>query len=195
MPNSGWRQRLHIDRRLLGLVGIGLLVVLGELALRGWDAHRLLSAELQKVRGRAAVLAASSDQIDWNARTLAVEAQREVLQKRLWQAPSEAQAQARLRDWLASALRSAEVSRPSVNLLPMLASGVASNTDGAALQASRARAVVSFELAPGTLEQALLQIEAGGQLARVDSLSVSARSRRVEMSVSVPVLLRAEATP
>jgi hypothetical protein len=35
-----------------------------------------------------------------------------------------------------------------------------------------------------------MQIEAGGQLASVDNITVSTRSRRIEMTVSVPVLLK-----
>lgn len=187
-------QRFRVDRRLLGLVGIAALIVLGELTLRAWDAHQQLESELQKVRGRAALLASSSDQIDWAARTQLAEAERSALQARLWQSPSEAQAQARLRDWLASALRSAAVARPAVNLLPLQAAAVASGASDGALPALRVRATVNFDLAPNALENALVQIEAGGQLARIDSLSVAARNRRVEMAVSVPVLLHAEAT-
>ena len=116
--------------------------------------------------------------------------------RRLWQSPSEAQAQARLRDWLASALRSAAVARPAVSLLPLQAAPAASGASAKQHAPTlRVRATVNFDLAPNALENALVQIEAGGQLARIDSLSVSARSRRVEMTVSVPVLLSPEVRP
>ncbi len=188
-------QRLRIDRRLLMLAGVAALAILGELSLRAWEAHQQLEGELRKVRGRAEVLTAGSDQIDWLARTSAAEGERGALQGRLWQAPSEAQAQARLRDWLASALRSAAVVRPTVSLLPLQAAPAASGASASARSALRVRATVNFDLAPNALENALVQIEAGGQLARIDSLSVSARNRRVEMTVSVPVLLSPEVRP
>ena len=188
-------QRFRIDRRLLMLAGVAALLILGELGLRAFEAHQQLENELRKTRGRAEVLAAGSDQIDWAARTQAAEDERNELQGRLWQSPSEAQAQARLRDWLASALRSAAVARPAVSLLPLQAAPAASGTSEGARTTLRVRATVNFDLAANALENALVQIEAGGQLARIDSLSVSARSRRVEMTVSVPVLLNPEARP
>jgi hypothetical protein len=187
------RGRLAIDRRLLWVVAIGAALLLGELAMRGWEAQQQLQSELQKVRSRAAVLAAGSDQMDWASRTRAAEAERAALQMRLWRAPSEAQAQARLRDWLSNALLTANVVRPSVSLLPLQAAAAASaasaGSAGGTTGAVRVRASVTFDLAPKVLEEALLQIEAGGQLARVDSLTASTRSRRVEMTVSVPVLI------
>ncbi len=188
-------QRFRIDRRLLMLAGVAALLILGELGLRAFEAHQQLESELRKTRGRAEVLAAGSDQIDWAARTQAAVDERDELQGRLWQSPSEAQAQARLRDWLASALRSAAVARPAVSLLPLQAAPAASGTAEGTRSTLRVRATVNFDLAPNSLENALVQIEAGGQLARIDSLSVSARSRRVEMTVSVPVLLSPEARP
>lgn len=189
-------QRFQLDRRLLWLIGVAALLVFGELALRAWDVHRLLEAELHSVRSRAAVLAASSDRIDWAAQTAAAELERGALQARLWQSPSEAQAQSRLRDWLTNALRSASVARPAVSLLPVMAAPAAKAASAGnddARNVLRVRATVAFDLTPGALENALVQIETGGQLARVDSLSAGSRSRRVEMTVSVPVLLRPEA--
>jgi hypothetical protein len=191
MARTAWFQRFHIDRRLLWLAGMAALLILGELGLRAWEAQQQLQTELKKVRGRAAVLAAGSDQIDWSARTKAAEAQRNELQARLWQSPSEAQAQARLRDWLTAALRSAAVPRPVVNLLPPQA-GSASSAAGSEPPPIRVRASLNFDLAPNALENALVQIEAGGQLASIDSLTVAARNRRVEMTVSVPVLLQSQ---
>ncbi len=179
---------------MLWLIAIAGLLIMGELATRAWEAHQSLESELGKVRSRAAVLANSNDQIDWAARTREADIQRMALQARLWQTPSEAQAQARLRDWLMSALRTAAVARPTINLLPLQATPMASGASASTgtLVALRVRATINFDLAPNALENALLQIEAGGQLARIDSLSVAARGRRVEMTVSVPVLLRHE---
>jgi hypothetical protein len=191
MARTAWLQRFQIDRRLLWLAGMAALLILGELGLRAWEAQQQLDTELQKVRGRAAVLAAGSDQIDWGARTKAAETQRNELQARLWQSPSEAQAQARLRDWLTAALRSAAVPRPAVNLLPPQAGSASPAASGEPLP-FRVRASLNFDLAPSALENALVQIEAGGQLARIDSLTVAARNRRVEITVSVPVLLQSQ---
>ena len=211
MAQPRWLQPLLADRRLLVLLCIAALVVLAELGLRGWDAQRALDTELQQVRSRAAMLAAGTDVQDWAALTRSAETERAALQARLWQSPTEAQAQARLRDWLTLALRSAAVVRPAVNLLPLQVAAVASSPSGGAsananasasasagtnaLPALRVRASINFDLTPQVLENALLQIEAGGQLARIDSLSVSARTRRVEMTVSVPVLLKAQVAP
>jgi hypothetical protein len=192
MERAALLRRFRIDRRLLALGGVAALLIVGELSLRAVELHQQLESELRKVRGRADVLAAGSDQMDWAARTRAADDERDELQARLWQTPSEAQAQARLRDWLASALQSAAVARPTVSLLPPQAAPAASSASASARSALRVRATVNFDLAPNALESALVQIEAGGQLARVDSLSGSARNRRVEMTVSVPVLLRPE---
>lgn len=180
------------DQRLFWLIGAAALALGVEFGLRAWDAHQKLDAELQGIRGRAAVLAASSDQIDWLARTRAADAERAALRARLWQSPTQAQAQARLRDWLNSTLASAAVQRPLVNLLPLQAPAVAASGAAAALPALRVRATAAFELTPGALENALVQIEAGAQLARIDNLNVTVRGRRVEMTVSVPVLIESE---
>ena len=185
-------RNFRLDRRLLGLLAVAAAIVAGEFGLRGWDAHQQLDAELARVRGRVAVLELGSDQVDWGARIRLAEAERAALQARLWRSPSEAQAQARLRDWLSGALRSAAVPRATINLLPLQVAAAASAVGGGALPALRVRASVNFDLAPGALENALVQIEGGGQLARIDSLSVAARNRRVEMTVSVPVLQKPE---
>jgi hypothetical protein len=187
---------------VLGLMAAGALLVVGELGLRGWEQHQKLDAELQRVRRSAAALNAGNDGADWPGLTRSAEAARTQLRTRLWQVPSEAQAQARLRDWLSNALRSAGVTRPAINLMPntpvatAAVSARASTTSnepaaaGPAPHTLRTRATVSFELAPSALENALMQIEAGGQLASVDNITVSTRSRRIEMTVSVPVLLK-----
>lgn len=181
---------MRVNPRLLKLIGVAGLIIAGELALRAWETQQRLDTELQRVRGRAAVLSASNDTINWKSRTRAAEAERRDLLARLWHVPTEAQAQARLRDWLASSLQTAAVGHPSVSLLPVETPPAAAAS--ASLPALRVRATVAFDLAPKALENALLQIEAGGQLARVDSLNVNASQRRVEMTVSVPALLRAE---
>lgn len=187
-----WLGALRIDRRARWLIAIAAVLACIELLVPAWDAHRKVEAELDAVRKRAQLLAATDDGVDWAARTRDAERQRALLQSRLWQAPSQAQAEARLRDWLTGALGSAAVAKPSVTLLPVQ-SAAASAAGMAALL--RVRASVAFDLAPNALERALVQIEAGGQLARVDSLSASVRTRRVEMTVSVPVQLRAEGNP
>ncbi|MBU6257338.1 MAG: hypothetical protein KGL18_08395 [Burkholderiales bacterium] len=189
MDKRDLARHFKFDRRLLPLVGIGALIIATELGMRVWDSHQKLDAEIARLRGQAALLAASNDAQDWQARTRSVDARRLTLQKRLWQAPTQAQAQARLRDWLTVALRTAEVPRPSVSLLPLLPAPAAS---AAALSTLRVRATVGFDLMPKALENALVQIEGGGQLARIDSLSVQARTRHVEMVVSVPVLLTSQ---
>jgi hypothetical protein len=208
---AGWKP----DQRLIWLIAAALLLVAAEFGVRGWELHQQLETDLKKVQRNAAALSAGSDGIDWAGRTRLAQRERTSLQARLWQVPSEAQAQARLRDWLTNALRSAGVNRPSINLLPAVgvASGAtsigASPGAGAAPNAAEGgatasssvqkilhtRATVGFDLAAGALENALLQIEAGGQLAQVENLSVSTRSRRVEMTVSVPVWLKGKERP
>ncbi|MDE2367958.1 MAG: hypothetical protein KGN16_03220 [Burkholderiales bacterium] len=188
MTRTAWFRPPTFDRRLLVLIAVAALIIAGELAARGWDAHQRLDAEVAQVRARAALLAASSDHDNWAARTHQAAAQRDALRARLWQSPTEAQAQARLRDWLTNAIRSAGAAHATVTLLPLQSEPAASGVD--ALPALRARATVNFDLAPNALENALVQIEGGGQLARVDNIDVQGRSRRVEMVVSVPVLLR-----
>jgi hypothetical protein len=190
--------------RMWWLVAAAALLVLGELGLRAWEQHQKLDAELQRVRRNVAALNASNDGADWVGLTRSAEAARAQLRTRLWQVPSEAQAQARLRDWLSNALRSAGAVRPAINLMPTTPATVAptnatapsattsatSAAVGLAQNTLRARASVSFELAPSALENALVQIEAGGQLASIENITVSTRSRRIEMTVSVPVMLK-----
>lgn len=197
--------KLNLDRRLLWLLGLALCVVAGEVGLRAWEIHQKLSTELASVRSRAQLLRSSADQVDWPQQTKALEAMRAELLSKLWHAPSEAQAQARMRDWVGSALRSSGLNRFTVNLLPPIspsrlveaAAGPGSPTAEIKLagtsseRALRVRASASFELAPGTLENALLALERSGQLANVDNISVSRRSRRVELALSVPVIVQA----
>ncbi|MCC7461844.1 MAG: hypothetical protein IT480_05195 [Gammaproteobacteria bacterium] len=200
MAAAPWLRQLRPTRRLAWLVVLALLVVGAELALRAWDAQQRLGKELHGIRSRAAVLAASDDRIDWNASIRAAERQRDQLRARLWQSPTQAQAQARLRDWLGHALRSAAAAHPAVTLLPLSAAAAAAPaaaepSAGPASSAApivRVRATVAFDLVAGALENALVQIEGGGQLARVDSLGAATASRRVEMTVSVPVMIMQE---
>ncbi|GMV44661.1 MAG: hypothetical protein AMXMBFR66_00590 [Pseudomonadota bacterium] len=180
---------LRPTRRLAALIGLALAVLLADLALRGWDAQQALDKELRGVRSRAAVLAAGDAGIDWNARIREAERERDALHARLWQSPSQAQAQARLRDWLGNALRSAAVTHPAVTLLPQPGAAGPAGAASGALPVVRVRATVAFDLVAGALENALAQIEGGGQLARVDTLAASMATRRVEMTVSVPVMI------
>ncbi len=193
LSSPKWLGTLRIDRRARWLIAIAAALACIELLLPAWEAHQKVETELDAVRKRAQLLAATNDGIDWAALTGDAERQRALLQSRLWQAPSQAQAEARLRDWLTGALSNAAVAKPSVTLLPVQGAVAASAPDKSALL--RVRASVGFDLTPKSLENALVQIEAGGQLARVDSLSASVRTRRVEMTVSVPVRLRPEASP
>lgn len=185
-------QALRLDRRIGWLLAAGLALLAVEAGLRAWEQHQKSVAELRDVRSRIAALAASSDQVDWARRTAAVDSAKRALAAQLWHSPSEAQAQARLRDWLSAALRSAGVQRPTLTLLPAVASTAAAPGAAGTSRMLRVRASVIFELGPGAAERALHQIEGGGQLARVDNLTMSTRSRRVEMLVSVPVLLQSE---
>ncbi len=200
-----------INKKVLMLVGLSLLTVGGELGLRAWEAQQKLESELKSLRGRIQLLQASAEQMDWAALSQDLDRMQRDLQAQLWQAPSEAQAQAMLRDWLSSTLKTAGIQRPTLRLQPpqavanpaAAAPGSAkpgdvqppvASTTGAAerlvQQAIRVRAQISFELAPGMLEAVLQQVERSGQLANVDSLSVSKRNRRIEMTVSMPVIIK-----
>lgn len=198
-----WRPP-RLEKRLLWLVGLAALLGVAQLALMAWDAHERLDTELHAMDGRIRLLSSTADQVNWDQRATELGRQRDQLLARLWSVPTEAQAQARLRDWLTSALRTAKAGHPTVSLLPVqnaaavpASAPVATAAAGPAASAPseessrtlRVRATVSFDLAPRALEDALQQIERGGQLARIDSLTVSRSSRRVEMAVSVPVTL------
>lgn len=193
-------QNLKLDRRLIWLLAAGMVAVVGELATRSWESHQALGAELKSVRGRAQLMRQAADQIDWARQTRLMQEMRSDLEAKLWHSPSEAQAQARLRDWLGTTLRAAGLTRFTLNLLPPQQTGVpaAALADSAPAKplneskpqtALRVRANVSFELAPTVLEAVLLGLERSGQLANIDSITVSRRSRRVELSVSLPVLV------
>lgn len=204
--SRAWQQlrQQKLDKRVLWLLAAGALTLAGELSLRAWDAHQKLAAELKTVRSRAQLLQNSADTVDWAQRNLALSAAHEALQGQLWHAPSEAQAQAMLRDWLSSVLKGDSLKRVTITLQPPLAaanSALAPDLEASAaqagtglrlaMQAIRVRAAVNFELVPGALESALQGIERGGQLASVDTLTASRRSRRVEMTVSLPVIIDA----
>lgn len=210
MSIGAWLKRLRpvaIDRRLWWILGVGAALVAAELTLRAWEQHQQLRNTLAGVRRNIQALQKSTDAVDWAARTDELRTLYATLESRLWMAPSEAQAQAMLRDWLGSTLKSAGVQRPTLRLQPVVATPAESAPDReddavARAQAQRlpgravrVRAQVGFELAPGTLELVLRHVERGGQLASVDSLSVSRRSRRVDMTVSIPVVVRSDGAP
>jgi hypothetical protein len=194
------------NRTLWLLIGIGLLVVAVELGTRAWEYQQKLDKQLVALRKRVQVLQTSADRVDWLKLTDQLITAQQAFQDQLWHAPSEAQAQAMLRDWLSGMLKDAQIARPTLRLQPVQAArpdaAASANASVAAAgpaglgarlarDAVRARAQVSFDLAPGALEAVLQRVEHGGQLASVDALSVSKRSRRVEMTVSVPVIIEA----
>lgn len=194
------------SRMLWLLIGIGLLAVVGELGTRAWEHQQKLDRELTALRKRVQALQGSADRVDWARLGDELGASQQAFQDQLWHAPSEAQAQAMLRDWLSSLLKDADAVRPTLRLQPVQATAAsqaasAGESSGAgspaglgarlAQEAVRARAQISFELTPGALEAVLQRIERGGQLSNVDALSVSKRSRRVEMSISMPVIIEA----
>lgn len=198
------------NRTLWLLIGVGLLVVIAELGTRAWEYQQKLDRQMAAARKRVEVLQTSADRVDWTKLGDQLSAAQQAFQGQLWHAPSEAQAQAMLRDWLSGMLKDAQIPRPSLRLQPVQPAsteppsatrepdGVAPPPPGLgarlAREAVRARAQISFDLAPGTLETVLQRIERGGQLASVDALSVSKRSRRVEMSVSIPVIIETSAS-
>ncbi|MEO5732844.1 MAG: hypothetical protein ABIN96_00030 [Rubrivivax sp.] len=211
MPESA--SRFQINPRLLWLLGVVALIVLGEGALRAMAAHQSMLAELASARARATVLAGASASDDWAARTTAANQEAQALRERLWTAPSQAQAQARLADWLGRVLPdSAAGGRPVIGLMasqlpPSQAPGaIGSTVTGGRFSVAgpgvepvsavsdadivRVRAGVTVVLLPGVLEKTLVAIEGGGQLARIDALTVSGQSRQLQMTVSVPVLLQ-----
>lgn len=194
------------SRILWLLIGIGLLAVVGELGMRAWEHQQKLDRELTALRKRVQALQISADRVDWVQLGDQLGAAQTAFQDQLWHAPSEAQAQAMLRDWLSSLLKDADVVRPTLRLQPVQAAAPAKAASagespeagnpaglGARLarEAVRARAQISFELTPGALEAVLQRVERGGQLSNVDALSVSKRSRRIEMSISMPVIIEA----
>lgn len=209
LPRIPQLQKMKLDHRLIWLLALGLLAIAGELSLRAWESHQALSTELKSVRARALLMRQSADPVDWARQTQIMQKMRSDLEAKLWHSPSEAQAQARFRDWLGSTLRAAGLPRFTINLLPPQPSGeppaatkegtgpTAEAGDSMRQKALRVRANLSFELTPNMLETVLLGLEHGGQLANVDSITVSRRSRRVELSVSLPVLVEpaAEVSP
>ncbi len=196
------------SRTLWLLIGIGLLAVVGELGMRAWEHQQKLDRELTALRKRVQALQISADRVDWARLSDQLGTAQQAFQEQLWHAPSEAQAQAMLRDWLSSLLKDADIARPTLRLQPVQPAAPAQAASagepsdapsptglGARLarEAVRARAQISFELTPGSLETVLQRVERGGQLASVDALAVSKRSRRVEMSISMPVIIEASA--
>ncbi len=195
------------NRRLWLLVGLGCSLLAGELAMRAWEMQMQMDRELKSLRGRIELLQASADPMDWAALSKQISQLQAALHEQLWHAPSEAQAQAMFRDWLSNTLKTAGIQRPSLRLQPPQPARQPRITDPADAaapaasspgvneqllqQAIRVRAQLSFELQPGALETVLQSVERGGQLANVDNLAVSKRTRRVEMEVSMPVIIKA----
>lgn len=192
------------NRRLWILLVCGVLAIGFELATRAWEHQAKLDQQLTSLRKRIQLLHASADRVDWPRLSDELAAAQQSLQSQLWHAPSEAQAQAMLRDWLSTNLRAVGIAQPTLRLQPIQAGAPAASAsapgDDAAASSSgrgaelarkavRTRAQIAFQLEPGTLENVLERIEQGGQLASVDALTVSKRSRRVEMTVSVPVII------
>lgn len=184
-------------RRLLLLAASGAIALAFEFGLRAWDGHQRTDKELRATESRIALLRQSADLVDWEQRSAALAVRQEALREQLWRAPSEAQAQGLLRDWLQAQLKASGIDRGQLRLLPLQAARPASAASSAEMgleaelqQALRVRAQISFDLQQGRLETLLDHIENGGQLAQVDSLSASRRTRRVELVVSLPVLVR-----
>ena len=202
---------IRSNRKLqYGLLAI-LLLACGEWGL-GWsDTLSAREKQLQQLRGELHALRNQSrDEHALRRQLRDLELAQKSVDERLWRVSSDAVGQARLKDWLTELLKKAGAKNPNLVLSSPRALGgrdgsgqlesqvaAATNLDGmtpasaATAEKERAqslrevRANVTLVFTPATLEQILLDIEGGEPMATVESLNVSKRDRKIDMTVRV----------
>ena len=200
----------------------GLLAIIGlvcvELGL-GWsDTLSVKEKQLQQLRSELRDLRSQSrDEAGLRQQLIELERTQKIIDERLWIVSSEPVGQARLKDWLTAILNKAGaknfnlvLSSPRV-LGAREGSGEARTTaesvskpeavlpSGAAKEGIKnlreVRATLTLVFTPASLEQILFDIEGGKPLATIESLNVSRRDRKVEMTVRVLMQIGQEETP
>lgn len=176
-----------------------LLIAILEGSLRWSDRISAQSAELNKIRGEISTLKQeSSNESAIRASLGELEKLKAQIDERLWQAPSEAVGQARLKDWLNEAIQRTGLSNPTINMAsprPLDAqkdkAGSASpakdskTSSGLASEMRELRATISFRFTPEAVERFLAEIEASNLYAAVDTLTINRREMRAEMGIVV----------
>lgn len=170
-----------------------LLIVLIEGGLRWNDRIIQQTKELQTLTGEIATLKQQALNENLLKELLAnSQTARKTVETRLWVAPSDAIAQARLKDWLLDLTARTGIPNPNLNLAnprpieekedaPPQNSEVQSSTSGL----KRFRATMIFRFSPETLERALMEIEGGVPYAKVDTLVVNKREMRAEIGLTM----------
>ena len=195
---------LRANRRLQAGIAVVLAIALAEFALRWSDHIQEQERQLAQLQGDLHALRTQSRvESELVAQRDALAAAHRTIEDRLWNAPSEAIAQARFRDWLAEALLSAGARNSTVSLAPPRPPGerrdqsIANNaknpqpTEGL----RELRGTIAFAFSPETLEKTLLTIEGGEALARVESIQVTRRTQRAELTVRLLARIAPQTTP
>lgn len=196
----GWRELKQNRRLQIGAIAVAvLLCVEGGLAWRDRLAAkeqqlRQVGGELRTLRAQSRAEAALRQARDDMALS------RMELESRLWTVSSEAVGQARLKDWLKTIATNAKVIGPNLALAAAKpreeeaptegtdTAGAGTGTEPGGEKKARLyemRATLSLPFSPEILEHVLADIEGGAALASVESLTVSRRDRRIELTVCV----------
>jgi hypothetical protein len=214
-------QEIRSNRNLqYGLLAIALLACI-ELAL-GWsDALSAKEKQLQQLRGELRTLRNQSrDEGALRRQLVELERIKKIVDERLWIVSSDAVGQARLKDWLTAILKKAGAKNFNLVLSSPRAAGGREGsavTESAATGAGKSesstasmssvdvmnsvnglrevRANITLVFTPATLEQILSDIEGGEPLATVESLNVSRRDRKVEMTIRVLMQIGRQEAP
>lgn len=191
---NAYRQigELRANRRLQAGVAIVLAIMSTEFALRWNDHLQNQERQLAQLQGELHALRAQSRvESELVARRDALATAHQAIEDRLWSAPSEAIAQARFRDWLSEVLQAAGTRNPTISLAPPRPPGERRNQPASAKPSPMTspeglrelRATLAFPFSPDSLEKVLAAIEGGEALARVESIQVTRRTQRVELTV------------
>ncbi|MDR1647324.1 MAG: hypothetical protein LBR88_04720 [Zoogloeaceae bacterium] len=110
---------------------------------------------------------------------------------RLWVVPSEAVGQARQKDWIQALFQREGIRLQSLVLATPRADAAASAVSTPSAEAGTAadirefRATLTFPFSPNNLEKVLGAIEGSSTFARIESLRVNRRQRRIELEFAV----------
>lgn len=185
----------------IGLILI-FLILCSEALLRWSDNLAGRMKALEEARGELRDLRKQSGNEATLKTTLEeLSEARENLENRLWQIPSEAQGQARMKDWLLTTFKQTAVAPFNLKIAnprPVAKnteSDTTTNTPATAETAAKFpaglhdlrefRATFSIAFTPADIEKLLAEIEGGQAVAEVETLTISLRDRRAELSVRV----------
>lgn len=178
---------------------IGLLLILAVLLIEGglrWNASLHAKQQvLSQLESDLALLRSNAQDESGLRRSLdAANQTQEVIKARMWTVTSEATGQARLKDWLTGVVKAAIADQYAINVQPSRRLGPpeAQSATVPESELREFRATVQFRMTPQALEGVLYDIEAGKPFSTVETLSVKAVERRVELTIRVLMQIEAD---